>query len=332
MAENTKPLDGRALSATFGLGRFIEQPVCVAAGWGGHNRLWRLQTTTGTWAIKEVRRDLPASPDRSFAIECEAFARGIPAPEPRPSVDGHVYAQVDGAVVRCHRWVDGRAKTNETVTVADATEMGRIVAELHGLRIAVRTDADAPARRSLGAEHWMELARRGAAVGAVWGERVRENIAAIAAVESALDAATPSGDRIGSHCDLNAHNVLFGDQLMVIDWDAAGAADPGFERANYADLWGSSITGRPASERTVAFLRGYLDAGGTLERDDIDTLDGWMRGLYFWTEHNLELALRGIGDDQHNAADLLVGALVHAPRTLERRRAHLHRCYEEVLG
>ena len=99
--------------------------------------MWRLQTSRGAWAIQEVRRDLPPSIERSFDIECEAVARGVPAPEPRPSTDGDVYAHVDGAVVRCHSWVDGHAKTNETVTVDDAAALGRIVAVLHGLRIVV---------------------------------------------------------------------------------------------------------------------------------------------------------------------------------------------------
>ena len=314
------------------LERVIEPARCVATGWGGHNRMWRLQTSSGAWAIKEVRRDTPPSIERSFGIEYEAVARGVPAPEPRLSTDENVYAHVDGAVVRCHSWVDGHAKTNEIVTVDDAAAMGRIVAVLHGLRIVVPATPSGPSRRSFGEAHWLELAERGANAGAVWAARVRANIAAIMRVEGMLDRLPPPRDRIGSHCDLNAHNVLFGQELMLIDWDGADAADPGFERASYADLWGSSTTGRPDSARTTAFLSGYLDGGGTLDAEDLDTLGGWMRGLLAWTEHNLQLALRGIGDNQHSAANALVGALINAPRTIEYRRAHLERCYAEVLG
>jgi Ser/Thr protein kinase RdoA (MazF antagonist) len=117
--------------------------------------------------------------------------------------------------------VDGYAKTNETVTVDDAAEMGRIVAVLHGLRIVVPAMPSGPSRRSFGEAHWLELAERGADAGAVWAERVRANIAAIMAVEGMLDRLPPPRDRIGSHRDLNAHNVLFDQDLMLIDWDAA---------------------------------------------------------------------------------------------------------------
>lgn len=320
------------LSSAFALGRVIEPARCVATGWGGHNRMWRLQTSRGAWAIKEVRRDLPSSIERSFGIEYDAVARGVPAPEPRLSTDGNVYAHVDGAVVRCHSWADGHAKTNETVTVDDAAAMGRIVAVLHGLRIVVPATPSGPSRRSFGEAYWLELAERGADAGAVWAERVRSNVAALMRVEGMLDRLPPARDRIGSHCDLNAHNVLFGQELMLIDWDGADAADPGFERASYAALWGSSTTGPPDSARTIAFLGGYLDGGGTLDPEDLDTLGGWMSGLLAWTEHNLQLALRGIGDNQHSAANALVGALINAPRTIEYRRAYLERCYAEVLG
>jgi Ser/Thr protein kinase RdoA (MazF antagonist) len=100
-------------------------------------------------------------------------ARGVPAPEPRSATDGNIYADIDGAVVRCHSWVDGHAKTNETVTVDDAAAMGRIVAVLHGLRIVVPATPSGPSRRSFGAAHWLELAERGADAGAVWADRVR---------------------------------------------------------------------------------------------------------------------------------------------------------------
>src|SRR4051812_7461253 len=96
MAGEPVLLDAGALSSAFALGPVIEPARCVATGRGGHNRMWRLQTSSGAWAMKEVRRDLPPSIERSFGIECEAVARGVPAPEPSPSTEGNVYAHVDG--------------------------------------------------------------------------------------------------------------------------------------------------------------------------------------------------------------------------------------------
>jgi thiamine kinase-like enzyme len=79
--------------------------------------------------------------------------------------------------------------------------------------------------------------------------------------------------RVGSHRDLNAHNVLFcGAGLSLIDWDAAGPSTPGWERANYATLWATRPGGRYDIEAAVAFLHGYRDAGGEVTADDPDTL------------------------------------------------------------
>ena len=46
---------------------------------GGHNLLWRLATTRGTWAIKEVGRELSLDPEATLALELAAHAGGIPA-------------------------------------------------------------------------------------------------------------------------------------------------------------------------------------------------------------------------------------------------------------
>jgi hypothetical protein len=48
-------VDALAIAERFGLGRPVAEPVVAAVGWGERNRLWRLQTTSGVFAIKDVR-------------------------------------------------------------------------------------------------------------------------------------------------------------------------------------------------------------------------------------------------------------------------------------
>ncbi|MBV9896384.1 MAG: hypothetical protein JO020_19635 [Chloroflexi bacterium] len=63
------PPDADALAAAFDLGSSLAPPDQVATGWGGHNLLWRLSTTCGTWAIKEVGRELALDPQATLALE-----------------------------------------------------------------------------------------------------------------------------------------------------------------------------------------------------------------------------------------------------------------------
>lgn len=317
-------MDGDALCEAFGLDEPLAQPVLATTGWGGHNRLWRLRTATGTYAVKEECRGQPASPE-ALAIELAAVAAGIPAPEPVLASGGGAYVKVGDATVRCHRWAPGVAKTNEEATPADAQRMGIVLARLHAL--ALPASAPAP-HQPVGRDVWNSLAGR--APTAPWAQLVLEHIDRI---EEAERAATLELDEvIGSHRDVNAHNVLFGDHgdLCLIDWDAAGPASPAFERANYPLLWAQTPLGDYDVDVAAAFLQGYRDAGGGIDPADGELLGLWLVGLTNWTLHNLRLAIAGIGDNQDHLAALLVQALVSGPATIAKRRHVLTAAHERL--
>lgn len=78
----------RATCEMFDLGVPRGAPKRVAGGLT--NRLWRLETTRGIFAVKEMNRD-PDRADyvawfgRAFTLERAAFRRGIPMPRPVPA-------------------------------------------------------------------------------------------------------------------------------------------------------------------------------------------------------------------------------------------------------
>ena len=98
-----------ALATAFGLGCATSPVERMAEGWGGHNVLWRLRTTAGRWAIKQLGREIGPAPDAALAIESAAYAGGVPMPRPVPTVTGSCVAAIDGTRYRCHEWVDGTA-------------------------------------------------------------------------------------------------------------------------------------------------------------------------------------------------------------------------------
>ena len=123
--------------------------------------------------------------------------------------------------------------------------MGAIMAQLHGLHLPWSPRfAD---RSGAGELSWAELAQAGAGRGAVWAATLTDNSAALEAISTAAHiwrGQEPHRARIGSHRDLNAHNVLFSPSgLSLVDWDAAGPIDPRWELANYATLWSVRVDG-----------------------------------------------------------------------------------------
>lgn len=303
--------------AEFGLGDVIAEPAVAAAGWGGHNQVWRIDVDSGSFAIKETRRPIGEDILASIEIERAAVERGVPAPSPIASPDGRWLVKDGDVSYRCHEWSAGRTKRNEDATPEDAEAMGRLMAGLHGL--ALPTQPPEPPSR-FGREHWNELAAQAPAT--EWASLIRDHVDEILATEAAAPAL--QGVCVGSHRDLNAHNVLFDEaRLALIDWDSAGPAWPPNERAAYAVTWAHTATGRLDRDTAVAFLRGYVDGGGDVDRSDPAALAGKLSGLVWWTEQNVQLAIRGIGDDQDTLAALLVQALIDGPRVVREQQAFL---------
>src|ERR1700722_12686502 len=104
------------VAEVFGIAEPTGAVVEAARGWGGHNVVYRLDTTIGRWAVKALGRDLNELYRESFAIEMAACPGGGRMPRPVPTADGDPYAVVGGRWLRCHEWVEGVAKPNEETT------------------------------------------------------------------------------------------------------------------------------------------------------------------------------------------------------------------------
>jgi len=312
-------VDADAIAERFGVGRPLGEPVVAASGWGERNRVWRFETTVGVFAIKDtIAALLPEDVDEAFRIECLAHDAGIPSPAPVSSVTGSSVESVDGRWFRCHRWIDGNAKLNEDTTTDDAHAMGEVVAALHGLEIPA---GPAPSGDCFGRDHWLLLARRRPRT--AWARSIEDHIDDVEAAE-VLGTAFRDGRTVGSHCDLNAHNVLFSAAgPVLVDWDAAGPASVTYERGSTATLWAQRRDGGLDGDVAVAFLRGYRDGGGRVDRHDPDALLLWLSGLAWWTERNVQIAIAQPSEHHDQLAAGLVDALARGVATVRQRQGFL---------
>ena len=312
----------------FALGALQAPPERSTTGWGGHNVMWKVKTELGVFAIKQVGRALPGDTDKSFAVEMSAYASGIPAPRPVPSVSGHCYEVVAGTAFRCHEWVRGTAKLNEETSPREASLMGEVVARLHGCAIECEPIQGRPVFEE---SEWRRLAGEGRKVNAPWASMLRDEARRLVAVQRHARPHSDVGPTVGSHRDLNAHNVLFTDKgLLLIDWDAAGPAVPKTERAIVSMLWSQQSDGGYDANRTEAFLHGYRKGGGVVERDDAAQLTDWLDGLVWWMHENVEMALTMNTVEQHRAAERLLIDTLRGPETVVERQRFLSEVIERL--
>jgi Ser/Thr protein kinase RdoA (MazF antagonist) len=326
---------GDEVAAAFGLGRATSTMVEAAQGWGGHNTVYRLETTTGRWALKATGRELDELYRGRLEIEMAAFQGGVRMPRPVPAIDGSPYAMIEGRRFRCHEWIDGVAKWNEDTTSHESRRMGRLVAHLHGLALPWPEALD---ERAPPKDHrsWTDLAEVAGRQGSSLTLRLAADVATLE--DLAARARRSEKDhrrmaRVGTHRDLNAHNVLFSDDgLYLIDWDAAGPLAPAWERANYATLWSARRGGRHDLEACVSWLQGYREVGGEVTEDDPDTLVLLLGNVEGWARLNVRWALDHQTAEQAHHAGMLIDALLKTPATIEDRRRLLQEAISRLAG
>jgi Ser/Thr protein kinase RdoA (MazF antagonist) len=261
-SEEPRPPDAREAADAFGLGRVLADPLVAARGEMG--RIWRLETSTGRWALKEVFRPAPDAADRALidaGFQEAALAAGVPMPRPVRAPDGRVLIEVgppdDRRFVRVYSWVDLRGR-DAVVPLAD---VGAILGRLHGLAIADPGPVDPWYRDPVPADRWPELVARASAAGAPWTaalERLVPDLVAPTGDEDRRRPATPVAT-ITCHLDYNPENVLLDSsgQPVVVDWENCGAAFAEQELASAV----AEFVFDPLE--TAGFLRAYEEAGGT---------------------------------------------------------------------
>lgn len=233
------------VARAFGLGTPVAPPEPVEGG--GSHLVWRLRTTGGEWAVKQLNRSRERWWIREFdtaaAFEAAAWDAGIPMPRPVPPPLADL--TVDGRRVsfRVHEWRDG--------TPIDTTDpgvrawIGRIMAAVQALRGPV----PAPESTLPAAAEWRAWLDDAPPSEADLVQRVRERLPDIARAKEFADrsvqelgaALTP----VCTHRDIRPDNMLMtAAGPVLLDWDSAGV-----EHAEWEAVRSALECARPAPDR-----------------------------------------------------------------------------------
>ncbi|MFI5707283.1 phosphotransferase family protein [Kribbella sp. NPDC051620] len=222
---------------------------------GFANRMYRLDTDQGSFAVKELNladRRWTYRVEDVFRLERAAFAAGIPMPEPI-SADQHTLV---------HRWVDGEKIPEAPVPEAYAFEIGEILARLHALDVEWTEDStEEPTPQD-----WPVLAQRAAQTNQPWAEELASQVDTFLAIAHCVDTCERPGPVVLTHKDIQPWNLLARNgRPVVLDWELSGMLDLSGELGSTA----LSIAKGPGFDTVDpavfhSVLDGYAAAGGTL--------------------------------------------------------------------
>jgi Ser/Thr protein kinase RdoA (MazF antagonist) len=240
-----------AVAAQYSLG--VDAVLSGPVARGQQGQVWRLDTSLGAWAVKELfvaQTETDARADAAFQDAVRAV--GVPMPQVVRAADGSVLGEHGSAQLRVYSWVDLCAPDPNL----EPTAVGDVVAAIHGVRVPAAGTVDAWHREPVGAERWDVLVRTLEANDAPFAgdlARVRDELVA---VERLLE---PPGDLQVCHCDLWADNVVGTPTggVCVIDWENSGPADPNQELGMVLFEFANGD-----ARRAGKLYEAYLGAGG----------------------------------------------------------------------
>lgn len=309
------PPDALAVCDAFGLGTPIGTMTAVAGGLS--HRMWRLASSRGDFAVKELNRNFDDPGympwfERAFAVEMAALDAGVPLPRPVPAAaTGACLAELPSAgrrptTVRVHEWLDGVTVPMDAHDPAVAAQVGAILARLHALRLPTPVTI-AEMLCAHGDEHWRGLANRLEAANVAWAPQLSATLAIIAELEGfVVDARTDTAPLIMSHRDAYQNNVIVpGDGCaLLVDWDGAGPVNPRHEVATAALNWAGVHLGEPDPAIAKALTAAYRAGGGEFDAPRKADFVEFIGEVLSWLEYNIR---RTLGERLHDESDRALG-------------------------
>ncbi len=278
------------------------------------HRMWRLTTTSGTYAVKELDATFMAHPGAAAFFEsteriATLMARGgIPAVTALASNAGPV-VETGGAAFLVYPWIEGRTLPPTPVSAEAAQQIGAVLGRIHTVNTS---GADWPATEpevdSLRDDEWVLLARRGAAVDLPWAAALRDLQPSLviwnARYRRSIGALLKT--QVISHRDLDQKNVLWPDERspIVVDWESAGSINPAVELADAALNWSGLAVGEPDQHVFQAVLAGYRATGAVIHDEPRDALYANLARWLSWLKFNI---MRSLGEAAANAAECELG-------------------------
>lgn len=314
------------LCAVFGLGEPIYTPQAVQGGM--LHRLWRLHTSHGVFAIKQLNPVIMRKVGIRNAYRlteriAEAMSvRGVPAIVAlKGEGDGGTVQEIGDITCIVYDWIEGETLSIQAVEPERTLLMGVILAHMHGLSQQDFPELEPHDQESFPEDEWDMLTFQASDRDIPWTQQVRNALPLLVEWSKLATEADKilRQTSVISHRDLDQKNVMWRNATspVVIDWEAAGLTNPTMDVVGTALYWSGQTVQPPREESFHALLEGYIQAGGVLHDPGIVALHGVIGNWLGWLLFNMH---RSLGESVNSEEERQLGVR-ETTRTLSTLRA-----------
>ncbi len=273
-----------------GLGKLIDKPVRVMGGL--LNRMYKVNTTTGIYAIKhlnpEVMKRKNAKENHILAEKIANIAKNnnincLPA----KVIKGITLQEIQGNYFFIFDWFEGRAIDENEITIGHVKKVAILLAKLHNIDFGKIKNECNLGNEILEVDWDFYISK-------VENPIIKELLINKKEYLSDLDKKATnarkeiSNNLVVSHRDLDLPNILWdvNNNPTIIDWESSGVVNPCEELLETAWDW-SGGQNYFDSEKFSCFLNTYKSNGGDLKNLN-KAIYSNFKNKSGWLEYNLK--------------------------------------------
>jgi hypothetical protein len=309
------------IAASFGLGS-VTGPMRSSVQPNETGREWMLETDGGRWSVKQLQSwygidNVVEHAETDVRLQEAALAAGMLLPRPVRSRSGGVVETIEEQSWRVNAWIAAGPPLSAPVRASIASRAGRLLAQLHALRLRPERPMEAWYTAINTPEDWSALAASAAAQRVDWAPALEGLLVVVSDLWRLATCVAPP-PTILCHCGFGLSNVRVARDgtLAVLGWEHAGAFPPSWELAGALLAWS---VGPHADDPDVpaarALVDGYEAASGSPVALDLTCFGAHAAAWLNYAYGQVRCALETSDIDERRAKHRGVRHLLqHAPR------------------
>lgn len=263
------------------------------------HRMWRVDTTSGAYAVKQLNAEVMKRPNieqayiRSESIAAAYAEAGVPA-IPAIMDDANPLHRCGNDTVMIYEWFEGSSAAVGSTDPGRSFKIGTLLASLHKYQPDV-ADLEPPSITNFGDDHWRRLLKQAYQKRTPWISEFESVLADIISLSVQYSQAAEElrDELVISHRDMDQKNVLWTaeNKPAIIDWEAAGLTNPAMELFDGAVNWSRLAEDDTGLESFDAYIRGYQSINKGPRTPARAALLGVLGNWMEWLEFNIRRSL-----------------------------------------